>query len=69
MPKSAAKASLNASEGFLALDASPCWTRYSGWIGESEHDFRDGRYMPPARSQHRDTTSENTADYRYKPFF
>ena len=32
MPKSAAKASLNASDGFLALDASPCWTRYSGWI-------------------------------------
>jgi hypothetical protein len=38
-------------------------------FGESAHDFRDGRYMPPARSQHRDTTSENTADYRYKPFF
>jgi hypothetical protein len=62
MPKSAAKASLNASDGFLALDASPCWTGIQVGFGESAHDFRDRRYMPPARSRNREITSENTAD-------
>jgi hypothetical protein len=62
MPKSAAKARLNASDGFLALDTSPYWTGIPVGFGESAHDIRDRRYMPPARSGNREITSENTAD-------